>query len=160
MYIYVSICMLLFSVFQEVYVKIHTDIYVDGQVCLIHLKMDNFSLFLRQQKDKRQTSVWTMSKQVNILRKIVWTSIFLFLFDVSVSISPHLHFSISMSLCLHVSMSPCLDISGIPKTENGIYGKRQLLFIFCKQKTGTVNFRLFAAIRKENGRLFSLVEKW
>ncbi len=41
-------------------------VLIDGQahlVRLVHLQMDNFRLFLRQQTDKRQTSVSTMSKR-------------------------------------------------------------------------------------------------
>ncbi len=52
--------------------------FIDGQVRLVRLQMDNFRLILCQQTDKQQTSVCTMSKRqtVNGLRKIAWTSVF------------------------------------------------------------------------------------
>jgi hypothetical protein len=51
---------------------------------------------------------------------------------------------VSMSLCHNVSMSPCLHVH-VSITENRTNRKRQLLFVFCKRKTETANFRLFAA---------------
>jgi hypothetical protein len=60
-----------------------------------------------------------------------------------VSLSPCLH--VSMFPCFHVSMFPCLHVSGIPQKEKSTNGKQKLPFVFCKQKTETTNFRLFAA---------------
>jgi hypothetical protein len=40
--------------------------FVDGQVCLVCLQMDNFCLFLCQQTDKPQTSICMMSKRKHI----------------------------------------------------------------------------------------------
>jgi hypothetical protein len=37
--------------------------FIDGQLRLVRLQTDSFRLFLRQQMDKRQTSVYTMSKR-------------------------------------------------------------------------------------------------
>jgi hypothetical protein len=37
---------------------------IDGQVRLVHLKTDNFCLFLRNQMDKQQNSVCMMSKHL------------------------------------------------------------------------------------------------
>jgi hypothetical protein len=84
---------------------------------------------------------------------------------VSMLMSPCLYVHASMSTCfyvcfhtsclclyLHVSMSPCpcLNVSGMQQTENRTNGKQQLLFVCCKRKTETANFRLFAANR--NGK--------
>jgi hypothetical protein len=99
-------------------------------------------MFLRQ-TDKQQIFACTMSKQLTGgLRKIAWASVFRFLFDVSMFMSP----------CLHGSMAPCLclHISGIPQTEKGTNGKWQPPFDFCKRKTETTNVRLFDA--NENGK--------
>jgi hypothetical protein len=57
----------------------------------------------------------------------------------SMSMSPCFHVSISMSLCLQVPMSPCLHVSclhvsGIPQTENGTKGKRQLPFVILQRE--------------------------
>ncbi len=43
--------------------------------------------------------------------------------------------------------SPCLHISGIPQKENGTNGEQEISFVFCKWKTGTANFHVFAANR-------------
>jgi hypothetical protein len=53
-------------------------------------------------------------------------------------------------------MSPHFQNSA---NKNGTNGKWQLPFGFCKQKTETANFRLFAQTETENGLLFSLVGK-
>jgi hypothetical protein len=45
-------------------------------------------------------------------------------------------------------------------TANKTDGKRQLLFVCCKQKTEVANFHLFAANGNEIGCLFFLVGKW
>jgi hypothetical protein len=76
-------------------------------------------------------------------------------FHVSISMSSclYVHVSMSMSPCpclhVHVSMSmspcPCLHVSRILQTENGTNRKRGLPFVCCKEKTETVNLRLFAA---------------
>jgi hypothetical protein len=102
-----------------------------------------FSLFNRLQMDKlccyfvnKPTNDnlifprWANCKQI---KKIAWPSVSIW--------------------CLHVSMSPSpchyvylwSNVSGIPQTENGTYGKRQLPFVFCKRKTETANSRLFVA---------------
>jgi hypothetical protein len=75
---------------------------------------------------------------VNGLGKIAWAAVFRL-----------------MSPCLHVFMSPCpcLKVSGIPQTENKTTRKRQLQFLFCKQKTETTNFRLLE-MENENGVCF------
>jgi hypothetical protein len=45
----------------------------------------------------------------------------------------------------HRKLCPaCLHVSGIPQTENGTHGKRQLPFVCCKRKTETAYFHLFA----------------
>ncbi len=44
---------------------------------------------------------------------------------------------------LDVFISPCLHVSGIPQTDNGTNGKRQLLFFLRERETA--NLRLFAA---------------
>jgi hypothetical protein len=102
---------------------------------------------------------------VNGLRKIARASVFRLMsprLHASISLcfhvymSPFLHFSkVSMSpcLCLHASMSSCLNVSMSPSlhvyTE---FGKRIIELtkngnfrFYCKQKTKTENFRLFAA---------------
>ncbi len=81
----------------------------------------------------------------NGLRNIAWASVFIWcLYD---------HVSMSLCSCLHVSISlppcPCLQVSRIPQTKNKTNGKRQLMFVFCKQQTETANFRLFAANGKQ-----------
>ncbi len=48
-------------------------ISIDGQVRLVHLvrlQMDNFSLFLRKQMDKRQTSIARRANAILILKKL------------------------------------------------------------------------------------------
>ncbi len=48
---------------------------IDGQVRLGHLQTVNLRWFLRQQTDKRQTSIW-QDQMLNGLRKIAWASVF------------------------------------------------------------------------------------
>ncbi len=67
--------------------------------------------------------------------------------SVLMSLCPRLH--VSIPPCsrshVHVSIIPCLHVSGISQTEKETNGKRQLPFVFCKRKSETSNFRLFAA---------------
>ncbi len=96
---------------------------IGGQVRLVRLQTENFRWFLLQQKEKRQTSICTMSKTVNGLRKIAWASVFIYrlmslfiqfstISFLHVSISPCFHFS--MFPFLHVSISPCFHFSTFP----------------------------------------------
>ncbi len=53
---------------------------------------------------------------------------------------------VSMShVSISISPSPCLRVSGILQMEYETNSKRKLQCVSCKQKTGTANFRLFAA---------------
>jgi hypothetical protein len=58
-----------------------TVINIDGQVCLVHLQIDNFYLFLRKQTDKEKNFRLHDEQMVNGLRKIAWTSVFRFPFE-------------------------------------------------------------------------------
>jgi hypothetical protein len=115
---------------------------IDGQVHLVRI----VRFFLRQQTDKRLTSVC----RINELRKIAWTSVFRLIFSCPCLYDSILPVSMFPCLCLHVSMSsspfsmspslhvymsmymspcPCLNVSGIPHTENGTKGKRKYVFL-------------------------------
>ncbi len=97
---------------------------IDWQVCLVrlvHLHKNNFRLFLREQTDKRQISICTMSKQETIRLNYLGFNFPLdsLQFHASMSTSKcprfHVHISMPMSPCLHVHvsmyMSPCLRVS-------------------------------------------------
>jgi hypothetical protein len=124
----------------NIYIFIYKDIY-----CLLI----NYFRFVRLQTDlpfvsslkNRQTTNfrWHDEQTVNRLRKIALDSVLLFSFDAY--ISSCFHVSLSVSPCLHFSMSMS------PHFRNSANGKRQLSFVFCKQKTETANFRLFVANR-------------
>ncbi len=105
---------------------------------VVRLKTGNSRLFLRQQTDKRQISVYTLSKEFSWLRKIAWASIW-FVW-------------IPQPPCLHVSISPCLylHISTFPESKTELMEmafpvcwlqteKKEMknLFVCCKQKQKT-----------------------
>jgi hypothetical protein len=132
---------------------------------LVCLQTDNFRLFVRQPRYKKETNdnlpfglrvkrstgygkwpwilffVWCLHVSLSLFLHVTMSQSMSPCHHVSmsqVSMSPCLHVSMSLhvSPCLHVSMCPCpcLRVSGIPQTENGTNGKRQLPFIFCKWK--------------------------
>jgi hypothetical protein len=73
---------------------------IDGQVCLVRLQTDSFRLFLRQQMDKRQTSVLQDEQTVN--SRCPHVSMYPF---------PQVYLSILPCLHLHASMPPCFHVS-------------------------------------------------
>ncbi len=129
--------------------------------------MDTFHLFFCQQTDKQKKpkfSWWAYGKRImeNCLG-------FWFPFDVSMNLCPCLHVTnislfLHVSMCMspffhvsiHVSMSPCLHVPRIRQAQNGTNEKRQLLFVGCKQKMETENFRLFAENRNIKGKFVFL----
>jgi hypothetical protein len=159
-------------------------VYMDDKVRLVHLQMDNFCLFLRQQRDKRQTSVCTVSTWV---RKIAWDSILHSPFNVSLSPCRYIHIHGSISPCLHVSTSPCLHVSISPCSMSPclclhvsvspslcLHVHVSMFPEFCKRKTELMengNFCLLVGngkrkrqtsiclLQTKNRSLFSLVSK-
>jgi hypothetical protein len=73
-------------------------IIIEGQVHLVCLLTDNFSLFLCQKKDKRQTSVCTISQ-------LKWIK------------EDHLGFRLPVDVYISTSTYPCLCEPGIWQTE-------------------------------------------
>ncbi len=89
---------------------------IDGQVRLVRLfllQTKNFRLFLRQQTEKRQTSVYIDEQTVNGSRKIARASIFRL-----------------MSPCLHVHISTLPEFR---KRRTELMVNSNFRFIFCKQ---------------------------
>ncbi len=84
---------------------------------LVHLQTDNFRLFLRQQTDKLQTSICTMTKRWRI-KDIAWAIIFRFpcpvLVHVSMSSSmvpcPRSCFNVSISSFICPCPQPCFHV--------------------------------------------------
>ncbi len=111
---------------------------IDWQVRLVFLQTDNFRLFLRQQTDKQQNSVGSMSKRIK--EKCL-------VFRFSFSIWNDSIYVYSIIIYLDDAISGCLLLLfGIYiYTENGTNKKRQFSFVCCRPKMETANFHLSVA---------------
>ncbi len=121
---------------MKIYIEQHVYVCIrlDGQV---RLQTDNFRSFLCKQTDKRQTSVCTMSKQLNGSRKIAWASVFLFPFEMATYIYVYIVIYRSMYiyryiyLYLYIFTYICCSFN-----------------IYVYMESGTENWSLFSLVGK------------